>query len=80
MVSRYAYIKEHLRSIGMTQAFLARKTGIRYNKLVGALNGYWNLKPHELELVCEELNIGEPRSGEGGSLRRSIFIDDGVVS
>lgn len=50
-------IKAYIESIGMTQAFLSRKTGIETSKLNLALNGSRRLSLDEYSVICGALGV-----------------------
>ncbi len=50
-------IKEYLEELGMTQAFLSRKTVIDTCKLNLALNGRRKLSLNEYSLICGALKV-----------------------
>lgn len=50
-------IKKYLEDIGMSQAFLSRKTGIGNAKLNLALNGGRKLSLNEYALICGVLEV-----------------------
>ncbi len=62
-------IKLYLKDNGITQTFLANKTGIPLQKLNLSLNGNRRLDFGEYELICGALSVGtdrflEPRKTE----------------
>lgn len=62
-------IKLYLKDNGITQTFLANKTGIPLPKLNLSLNGNRRLDFGEYELICGALSVGtdrflEPRKTE----------------
>lgn len=51
-------IKKHLKDNGISQTFLAEKTGISLSKLNMSLNGNRRLDFGEYELICGVLSVG----------------------
>lgn len=51
-------IKSYLESNGITQAFVAKRTGIPVQKLNLSLNGKRRLDFDEYELICGALSVG----------------------
>lgn len=50
-------IKAYIESVGVSQSFISRKTGIQASKLNLALNGNRRLTFEEYELICGVLNV-----------------------
>lgn len=50
-------IKNYLENRGITQTFIAKKTGISINKLNMSLNGNRKLLAEEYFLICEALGV-----------------------
>lgn len=50
-------ISNYLKSNGISQAYLSRKTGISYSKLSLCLSGRRKLSLTDYELICGALNV-----------------------
>lgn len=50
-------IKNYINEKGITQSFVAKKSGISAPKLSATLNGKRNLYADEFEAICKALNV-----------------------
>lgn len=59
-------IKDHLKSNGISQIFLSKKTGINKNRLSQMLNGKVSIKANDYILICSALNVSCDLFAKGG--------------
>ena len=64
-------IKSYLENNGITQTFVANKTGIQVQKLNHSLNGNRRLDFGEYELICGALSVGTDKFLEPKKPNRS---------
>ena len=67
-------IKTYLEDNGITQTFVASKTGIPVQELNLSLNGNRRLDFNEYELICGALSVGADKFLEPKTLEENLLV------